>query len=172
MVANQPGDELVAISGSCLCGGVKFEIARAEGPSEICHCTRCRKKSGSTSLEMINVLSKDFKLLSGADLIRSYAAPILNRPPAYVADFCSRCGSSVPPASPPGDMVEIPAGLFDDDPVVRPDKHIFVDFMPSWQVIRDSLPQLTLRELIRHRFGHELPKDYQAVNHNGDKHRF
>jgi len=143
----------VSISGSCLCGGVQFEIAQAIGPSEICHCTRCRKKSGATSLE----------------LIHTYEAPILNRPPAYVSHFCTRCGGPVPPPSAHGETVEIPVGLFDDDPGVQPDKHIFVDFMPSWQTIRDSLPQLNLRDLIKHRFGRDLPNNYQVTDHNGAK---
>ncbi len=29
------------IQGGCLCGGVRFEIARAVGPFELCHCSRC-----------------------------------------------------------------------------------------------------------------------------------
>jgi hypothetical protein len=33
--------------GSCLCGGVRFEVDRAVGPFELCHCSRCRKASGS-----------------------------------------------------------------------------------------------------------------------------
>jgi len=35
------------IPGSCLCGGVRFAIAKAVGPFELCHCRRCRKSSGS-----------------------------------------------------------------------------------------------------------------------------
>ena len=35
----------MAIRGSCLCGGVRFEIDRACGPAEFCHCNRCRKLS-------------------------------------------------------------------------------------------------------------------------------
>ena len=37
------------IRGSCLCGGVKFEITRATGPFELCHCSRCRKANGPPS---------------------------------------------------------------------------------------------------------------------------
>jgi len=159
----------MSISGSCLCGGVQFEIAKAHGPSEICHCARCRKKSGATSLEMIEVRSEDYVLTSGAALIRTFEAPILNQPPAYASHFCSRCGSTVPPASSVGETIEIPAGLFDDDPEVQPDKHIFVDFMPSWHVIRDSLPQLNLRDLVKHRYGRELPVRYRVTDHSGMK---
>ncbi len=157
----------MAISGRCLCGDVQFEIVKADGPSEICHCTRCRKKSGATSLEMINVRAEDYVLISGADNIRTYEAPVLNQPPAYASHFCSRCGSPVPPALPIGEVVEIPAGLFDDDPEVVPDKHIFIDFMPSWHVIQDSLPQLNFRDLIKRRFDRDLPKNFKIRDHDG-----
>ena len=157
----------MAITGSCLCGGVRFEIERASGPSEICHCVRCQKKSGATALEMIAVEAKHYRLLAGAELIQCYEAPILNTPPAYTAYFCGRCGSPVPDGSTSTELVEIPAGLFDDDPQVRPDKHIFVDFMPAWNVIRDSLPQFDFRQLIKHRFGRDLPSNYNAKDHQG-----
>ena len=48
----------MAISGSCLCGGVRFEIEKAVGPVEICHCNRCRKTTGSASLPAIGVMTE------------------------------------------------------------------------------------------------------------------
>lgn len=156
------------IAGSCLCGGVQFEIDQADGPSEICHCVRCQKKSGATALTMINAKIENYRLIKGADLIREYAAPILNRPPAYKASFCTNCGSPVPALETKHDFIEIPAGLFDNDPGVQPDKHIFVDFMPSWNLIRDNLPQFNLRQLVKQRFGSNLPQDFQATRHNGE----
>ena len=56
----------MAIRGSCLCGGVRFEIDRACGPAEFCHCNRCRKLSGSASLLTIRVNTKDYRLLTGS----------------------------------------------------------------------------------------------------------
>jgi len=100
----------MAIRGSCLCGGVRFEIDRAVGPVEFCHCTRCRKVSGSSA-------------------------------------FCSRCGSPVPPVQPAGELFEIPAGTFDDDPGVRPDRHIFVELAPPWMEVGADLPAARARTL-------------------------
>jgi hypothetical protein len=122
---------------------VRFEIERAVGPFELCHCPRCRKASGSAFAAGLGVRAQDFQLLSGAELIRTYEAPIRERPPAYRVAFCSRCGSPVP--SPPAGegWFEIPAGLLDGDPVLRPDKHIFVECKSDWFPISDALPQLT-----------------------------
>lgn len=155
----------MAISGSCLCGGVRFEIDRAAGPLEICHCNRCRKLSGSRGLAMVGVLTADYRLLAGRELIHDYAAPILYKPPAYVSWFCSRCGSPVPPAAPEGDRFEIPAGLFDEDLGIQADKHIFVECVPAWDPMGDSLPNYNVRDLVREREGSELPDDFQLRTH-------
>lgn len=155
----------MAISGSCLCGGVRFEIDEAAGPFEICHCTRCRKTSGAAGLPAVVVETKSYRFLEGADLIRRYEAPILYEPPAYESIFCARCGSQVPPAEPSGDHLEIAAGLFDDDLRIRPDKHIMVELKAPWDTITDDLPQLTLRQLIRQRHGYHLPDDFRLRTH-------
>jgi hypothetical protein len=91
---------------------------------------------------MVGVRSEHFRLLEGKELIRRYEAPILERPPAYRSTFCSRCGSPVPDPDPGEDFFEVPAGVLDDDPGLRPDKHIFVELKPDWLVISDALPQL------------------------------
>jgi hypothetical protein len=135
------------IRGSCLCAGVRFEMDRAVGPFELCHCSRCRKASGSAFAAGLGVRARDFRLLSGAELIRTYEAPVREHPPAYVVAFCSRCGSPVPNPPAGADWFEVPAGLLDTDPVLRPDKHIFVEYKSDWYAIRDSLPQLTKVQL-------------------------
>jgi hypothetical protein len=129
------------ITGSCLCGGVRFEVAEAAGPFELCHCNRCRKSSGSAFLAMLGVRAGDFRLVQGTDLIATYEAPLLEAPPPYRAAFCRRCGSTVPDLTPGAEWLEIPAGLLEGDPVLRPDKHIFVELKAPWHEITDALPQ-------------------------------
>ncbi len=157
----------MAIAGSCLCGGVRFEIDEATGPHEICHCNRCRKASGSASLAVVGVKTAHYSLVCGEDLIRQYAAPILNKGPAYLTLFCSNCGSLVPPAQPDGEWMEIPVGLFDADPGARPDKHIFAEFAPDWAPITDTLPAYTVRQLARARLGQEPAQDHKIRTHYG-----
>src|SRR5262245_26517499 len=130
------------IAGSCLCGGVRFEIEEAVGPFELCHCGRCRKASGSAFAAMLGVRTADFRLLDGRDLIVRYEAPLLHAPPPYRVSFCGRCGSPVPDPAPDAEWFEIPAGLLDGDPGLRPDKHIFVERKAPWDEIGDGLPQL------------------------------
>src|SRR6266581_8078970 len=102
------------IQGSCLCGGVKFEISRAVGPFELCHCSRCRKANGSAFVAGLGVLRDDFRLLQGRELIKTYEAPVRETPPAYRTCFCSRCGSPVPNPFSDSRWFEVPAGVLDD----------------------------------------------------------
>ena len=129
------------IEGGCLCGGVRFRIARAVGPFELCHCSRCRKSSGTAFVAGLVVLAEDFELLQGRELIRSYQAPLLEAPPAYCTSFCSRCGSPVPNPQPGDERFEVAAGTLDGDPGLQPDKHIYVEFQAPWFEISDELPQ-------------------------------
>ncbi len=157
----------MAISGSCLCGGVQFVVDEVSGPVEICHCVRCQKKSGNTSLAMVAVKSSSYRCVSGGDLIQAFSAPVLNQPPAYSSHFCCVCGSAVPPASTEEPILEIPAGLFDDDPGVRPSKRIYIDFKHDWDEIPQDLPHYNFRSLYQERLGRELPLDHKVLGHDG-----
>ena len=137
------------IHGSCLCGGIRFEFTKPAGPFELCHCTRCRKVTGSAFFSGLHVLIEDFRLVEGHELITTYEAPILREPPNYRVSFCSRCGSPVPNPGGGSRLLEIPAGLLDDDPEMKPDKHIFVELKSPWFAITDHLPQYDLPALTR-----------------------
>jgi len=139
------------IRGGCLCGGVRFEIARAAGPFELCHCSRCRKASGSAFVPWLSVLREDFRLIQGEELIQRYEAPLRTRPPPYRASFCGRCGSPVPDPKWEGPWIEVQAGVLDDDPGRRPERHILVEAKSPWFHISDSLPQLDRPALDRAR---------------------
>ncbi|MDD9966671.1 MAG: GFA family protein [Myxococcales bacterium] len=137
------------LRGSCLCGGVAFELASVSGPFELCHCNRCRKVSGSAFVAAVGVKSEDYRLVRGAELITRFELPVRDVPPAYGYTFCRRCGCTVPPAEPEGPWFEIAAGLLDDEPDLTPDRHIFVEHAPRWAPIADGLPQLDAGALAR-----------------------
>ena len=146
------------IRGGCLCGAVRFEVDRAMGPFELCHCGRCRKVSGSAFLATVSVRRGELRFLSGRELIRTYEAPMVESPPAYRVCFCSTCGTCVPDPNVESEWFEIAAGSLDDDPQIRPDKHIFIDCKAPWFQIDDDLPQFT-KQAIR-----ELRKDLAESN--------
>ena len=139
------------ISGGCLCGALRFEIDAFAGPFELCHCSRCRKASGSAWVAGVGVRARSFRFVRGEVFIRRYEAPVIERPPGYSTAFCSICGSPAPDLShvtEENDWFELAAGTLDGDPGVRPDKHIFVECRAAWDRIEDDLPTLTKSELI------------------------
>jgi hypothetical protein len=147
--ARSDGQGHPMIRGSCLCGGVTFEFARTAGPFELCHCTRCRKVSGSAYRAGLRVQGKDFRLVAGKELIKTFDAPTVEAPPPYRQCFCGRCGCPVPFLR--GGAWFVPAGLLDDDPGIRPDKHIYVELKAPWDTIADQLPQMTRQDISAHR---------------------
>lgn len=136
------------IAGSCLCGAVRFEIDRALGPFELCHCSRCRKSSGSAYMAGIGVRSAEFRWVQGQEHITVIELAVREHPPGYSRAFCRFCGSPTPAPEPVGSWRGIPAGLLDDDPGVRPERHIFVECRAPWTPRGDGLPELDKQAVV------------------------
>jgi hypothetical protein len=139
------------VSGGCLCGAIRFEVARFVGPFELCHCSRCRRAFGSAFAALIGVKAEDVSWISGRDEIQRYEAPVRKHPPGFRTAFCGQCGSPMPVFEADDDWFEIAAGILDDDPGLRPDRHIFVECGSAWYEILDDLPQLTKGDVVRMR---------------------
>ncbi len=126
------------LTGGCLCGGVRFEVDAPLLRANHCHCSRCRRHSGTAVCTQARVGREQFRLLSGAELVRTYRGG-----DGYaVKAFCSVCGSSLFGGRwPDGSQVSIRLGAFDDDPGIRPQCHTYVDSRACWDEIIDDLPQ-------------------------------
>ena len=124
--------------GSCLCGGIRFEVDQFAPQTGNCHCSMCRKFHGAAYATIAEARQDHFRWTSGQELLQGYTASN-----GTTRSFCSRCGSSLTFASPAADpdLVEIALGCFDDEVPVKPDAHIFVASGATWTVPTDELPQ-------------------------------
>jgi hypothetical protein len=122
------------ITGSCLCGGVRFELTAPFRRANHCHCSRCRKHSGTFGLTQGRLPRDGFRILCGEELIRAY------RPPGGMTKaFCSVCGSSLFGGTwPDGPEVSVRFGALDGDPAVRPQYHSYTDSAAPWDDIPDD----------------------------------
>ena len=60
------------IAGSCLCGGVSYEVTGALEAMACCHCRECRKASGAEFATNGSVATRDMNFISGEELLREF----------------------------------------------------------------------------------------------------
>ena len=125
-------------TGSCLCGEVKYEVSGNIGIFQYCHCSRCRKITGSAHAANLFVLTADFLWLKGESLVRRYEPPNTKY---FATCFCEQCGSTLPWLSKSGKVFIVPAGTLDDDPQIKPSQNIFCGSRPDWYVPASELPE-------------------------------
>ena len=126
------------ITGSCLCGTVRFEIKPPFSAFRYCHCSRCRKASGSAHAANIFLPAAQFAWLTGEDAITRFPLPGAQR---FAVWFCSRCGTRAPHKVAGRDDYLIPAGVLDADPGKRPENSIFWNSRAPWYVEPGAMPK-------------------------------
>jgi len=123
--------------GSCLCGGVKYEISGELSGALNCHCSMCRKAHGTAFRSRASVNASDFKWLQGEELVTYFESSLGNH-----RGFCRVCGSPLLSRFDQNPSVfGLPLGALDDDPQVKPMLHAFVASKAPWHDITDNLPQ-------------------------------
>ena len=124
----------MSITGSCLCGAVRFELTGPVDVINYCHCSRCRRRTGSAFATIVHARIADFRFVSGEANIETFVPEEWNS-----HSFCRSCGSPVPFLNKEDGEVGIPAGLLDQDPGVRPSLHIMVGSKAPWYEISDDV---------------------------------
>jgi len=126
------------LSGSCLCGAIRYEITGELGPIGHCHCRTCRKAHAAAFATTARVNREGFRWSSGEELVASFESS-----PGKQRFFCPRCGSHLVAAWKDAPTVIVRVGSFDSDPGARPTLHIWTSLKAPWHEITDDLPQFT-----------------------------
>lgn len=124
------------LTGGCLCGGVAFEIDGAVSPIEACHCSRCRRSSGSAFSAALLCATKSFRWVRGKSSITSFRLSS-----GFAHSFCPVCGSPTPDPRLDSKVKGIPAGCLREDPRVSVEWHAFVGSKADWFDIADDIEQ-------------------------------
>lgn len=127
-----------AVTGSCLCGSVRFEITPPSMMFKYCHCTRCRKASGTAHAANLFLPAGQFKWLAGESQLRRFDLPGAKR---FAVNFCTQCGTRMPHQIPGTENMLIPAGVLDANPDLKPDSSIFWGSKAGWFVETPALPK-------------------------------
>jgi hypothetical protein len=126
---------VAAITGGCLCGGVRFELSAPPAAAGYCHCTRCQKRTGTGSSVQARIDGRTFRLVQGEALVSAWRHP----DGGFEKCFCSACGSHLFSRNPddPAQM-SVRMAAFDEDPGVRPTWRTFVAYAAPWEPIPDD----------------------------------
>lgn len=126
------------LHGSCLCGGIAYEVSEPFRAVHNCHCSRCRKARAAAHTTNGFTSINGVRFLKGEDLLVRYKVPDAK---FFAQVFCRVCGSGMPSQSKERGIVNVPLGSLDDDPGRGADDHIFAGSKAPWYDIADDLPQ-------------------------------
>ena len=117
-----------------MCGGIRYELTAVPHRAGWCHCTRCRRRTGTPASVSARIVPGSLRIVAGEALLRSWQPG-----DGWAKVFCSRCGSqmwSQDPRDP--EAVSVRMGSFDGDPGVRPSYHHFVNYAAPWAPLPDD----------------------------------
>jgi hypothetical protein len=123
--------------GKCLCGEVNIRINGDVTDIIHCHCSLCRKNSGTAYATNGFINSSEFELVTGEKSLSTFAFKLgRNR------HFCSKCGSPIYSSNEEDPTrYRIRLGILDSDIKERPISHNFVSSKANWEDIDADLPR-------------------------------
>jgi hypothetical protein len=124
----------VSLHGSCLCGGVRFEVAGPFVALRFCHCTNCKKISGGVGTASGRARTEHLRVLEGGNLIETY---LPNE--GASKSFCRRCGSNLFGGGwPDAEHASVRLSAIDEGLEQKPEAHVFVRSVAPWETLPDD----------------------------------
>jgi hypothetical protein len=136
------GSAELPLTGGCMCGAVRFEIDAPLVEASWCHCTRCRRRTGTPASAQARIVPGSLRIVAGEEALREHTPS-----GSFAKVFCGECGSSLWSRSPDDpDVISVRLGAFDGDPGIRPSYRQFVAYAAVWDPIPDDgLPRFPER---------------------------
>lgn len=123
-------------SGNCLCGTFKYTVEGSLGEVRYCHCSQCRRGTGSAFSANARIEKSQWTLEGPEHLVTEFE----HKPGKFKA-FCSRCGSPLYARSSqdPND-IRVRLGGFEGNLNVTISGHVWTSSKSTWYCIEDSIP--------------------------------
>ncbi|MCG9786859.1 GFA family protein [Vibrio mediterranei] len=116
------------VTGSCLCGSVRFEVQDSFENFYFCHCEQCRRVTGSSHASNAITNKNNIVWTKGEELTVRFDHP----GGVFTKVFCSRCGSGLPHNSQNGKDLVVPVGCLDTALSMLPNAQIFCSEKAEW----------------------------------------
>jgi hypothetical protein len=125
---------MTALQGSCLCGGVRFELREPPDRLRYCHCASCKKLSGGGGTVNVRMRSTAVRILEGEDLIQTYQPP-----EGSAKTFCLACGSNLFGGGwPESEHCSVRVTALDEPVGYLPGAHLYVRSVAAWEQLPDD----------------------------------
>jgi hypothetical protein len=122
------------ISGSCLCGAIRYRSSAQPALTAFCHCRSCQKAGGGGYSVNVVVPTASLQIDGTPQTFRTEGTsgqPVERR-------FCARCGSPLfTEAAAFAGVTFLKAASLDDPSWIEPTLHIWCDSAQPW----DRLPE-------------------------------
>jgi len=113
---------------TCLCGEIEFRVTSEFGDVRFCHCSKCRKVTGSAFSANVKIKKSDWKIVNGSAFVTEY-----EQAPGIFRSFCRKCGSPVySRLDREPDHIRVRLGSFDNPTGVNVLGHVWVSSKASW----------------------------------------
>ena len=124
-----------AIEGTCLCGGVRFEVTEPFSRVSQCHCEFCKRIAGGYG-------TVSGRARTGEELLTSYTPE-----GGSAKTFCFVCGSNLFGGGwPESEESSVRLSAFGLDYDRKPEAHTFVRSVAAWEILpEDGLPRYEIR---------------------------
>ena len=120
--------------GACNCGEIAFELDLTPTDIYICHCSICRRATGSNGVAVIVVDNQQFRWTRGEQEIHTWKKPDAD----WQTWFCRHCGSPVPGHNDDQRMF-VPVGLITEGgDELKVKHHIWTASKAGWDEICDQ----------------------------------
>jgi hypothetical protein len=119
--------------GKCLCGTVEFELSGDIPNLYQCHCSLCRKVTGSSANAAFRIACDQFVWKKGSENIAEFVSQ-----GGFKSHFCTTCGSPLPNLTANDSAYWVPVGLLEEADQLAVVAHLFVGSKAAWDVIADS----------------------------------
>jgi hypothetical protein len=112
--------EIACLRGECLCRLVGYEVSDAFEYALNCHCSNCRRATGSAFKPFAGIATDNLALVRGEDQLLLYGDEL-----GHDA-HCKQCGSLLYSLVRDGTYLHVTFGTLVDVPTILPSAHIFV----------------------------------------------
>ena len=124
----------MTLQGSCLCGGVRFEVSEPFSRVSACHCEFCKRISGGYGTVSGRAATSTIRILEGEELLRSYTPE-----GGSAKTFCSVCGSNLFGGGwPDSELSSVRLAAFGSAYDRKPEAHLFVRSVAAWEILPDD----------------------------------